>query len=286
MSVRGLQGVPFASSTLVNFDSPPEGCFQRRPSPNLAAGLRSPLMGVDPGPAPPLALPEPLDPLESCCSARPLPADSLPTTAASAGLVADPTHPKACPAFVALRRDSATCLTRSVLVVSLHLDGFLRAWSASLLHPAASHGVRRVWRAAASSPNTRVRTFFRRRLPRDARPFEAFPSSTAGPCHHGLLPSCRYCSGRHSCTPGGVLHVHRRVFHAAPHFRKPRSFDPWFLSRERAPACLASPVSLQPVPGCVTTRDSVRRGFVASTGMSRLPRRALRRLPLSTRPSA
>jgi len=32
------------------------------------------------------------------------------------------------------------------------------------------------------------------RLPRDDRPFGAFPSSAAGPCHHGLLPSCRYRS--------------------------------------------------------------------------------------------
>jgi len=43
-----------------------------------------------------------------------------------------------------LRSQGAIPETRSVLVVSHHLDGFLRSEVAGLLHPAAGHGVRRV----------------------------------------------------------------------------------------------------------------------------------------------
>jgi hypothetical protein len=50
-----------------------------------------------------------------------------------------------------LRQVGATRPTRSVLVVSHHLDGFLRDGSAGLLHPAASHGVRRVSKVCATS---------------------------------------------------------------------------------------------------------------------------------------
>jgi hypothetical protein len=63
------------------------------------------------------------------------------------------------------------------------------------------------------------------RLPRDERPFGAFPSSAAGPCHHGLLPSCRYRSVLAAPTPGGVSHAHRRVFRssrAGSHVRSAR----------------------------------------------------------------
>lgn len=49
-----------------------------------------------------------------------------------------------------------------------------------------------------------------RDLPRDDRPFGAFPSPAAGPCHHGLLPSCRHRSGTATPAPEGVGHVHRR----------------------------------------------------------------------------
>ncbi len=47
-------------------------------------------------------------------------------------------------ATVSTGQTGPTCLARSALVVSHHLDGFLRAAAAGLLHPAADPGVRRV----------------------------------------------------------------------------------------------------------------------------------------------
>jgi len=63
------------------------------------------------------------------------------------------------------------------------------------------------------------------RLPHDERPFGAFPSSAAGPCHHGLLPSCRYRSALAAPTPAGAGHTHRCVFRSirtGPHARSTR----------------------------------------------------------------
>jgi len=58
--------------------------------------------------------------------------------------------------------------SRSVLVVSHHLDGFLRARPAGLLHPAADPGVRRVSRCASTSITGSSRS-----LPNPTRRFPA-----------------------------------------------------------------------------------------------------------------
>jgi hypothetical protein len=82
----------------------------------------------------------------------------------------------------------------SAFVVSRHLGGLLRAWSAGLLRPAASRGVHCV------SDSSRLRSPKRARLPGAIPaanpPFEAFPSSVAVPRHRGRVPSCRYRSRR------------------------------------------------------------------------------------------
>jgi len=56
--------------------------------------------------------------------------------------------------------------SRSVLVVSHHLGGFLRAAAAGLLHPAASHGVRRV--SCGARPGASEDVLVVARSPRDA----------------------------------------------------------------------------------------------------------------------
>lgn len=48
--------------------------------------------------------------------------------------------------------------------------------------------------------------------PRDARPFEAFPSQAAAPCHHATLPSCRCCSAWRLF----VLPVYDHLLHSDP----------------------------------------------------------------------
>jgi hypothetical protein len=72
----------------------------------------------------------------------------------------------------------------STLVVSHHLGGLLRATAAGLLHPAASHGVRRVsWCRRPSHPRVLrpVDPFPATRF----IPFKGFPSSAAVPHHCG-----------------------------------------------------------------------------------------------------
>jgi hypothetical protein len=85
--------------------------------------------------------------------------------------------------------------SRSVLVVSHHLDGFLRVGVAGLLHPATGQGFT-AFRAcrqggrpkAASMPGTVPAVRF--------APFEEFPSSAAGHASLRPLPSCRYRPAR------------------------------------------------------------------------------------------
>jgi len=83
----------------------------------------------------------------------------------------------------------------SVLVVSHHLDGFLRVGVAGLLHPATGQGFT-AFRAcrqggrpkAASMPGTVPAVHI--------APFEEFPSSAAGHASLRPLPSCRYRPAR------------------------------------------------------------------------------------------
>jgi len=85
--------------------------------------------------------------------------------------------------------------SRSVLVVSHHLDGFLRVGVAGLLHPATGQGFT-AFRAcrqggrpkAVSMPGTVPAVRF--------APFEEFPSSAAGHASLRPLPSCRYRPAR------------------------------------------------------------------------------------------
>lgn len=94
----------------------------------------------------------------------------------------------------------------SDFVLSLHLAGFLRVWSAGLLRPAASHGLRCVWRRVSVRsdcvptevvplppgvlPGGRSPSCPRKGqdLPRNAVPFEVFPSSVAATCCHATCP--------------------------------------------------------------------------------------------------
>jgi hypothetical protein len=79
-------------------------------------------------------------------------------------------------------------LSRSVLVVSHHLDGFLHTRVPSMLQPGAGPGVRWV------SPRPRRglrRGFGRFRAPHQRDTLRRFPSPVAVPHHWGLLPSCR-----------------------------------------------------------------------------------------------
>jgi hypothetical protein len=71
---------------------------------------------------------------------RPVPRPPLPSAALSLQTAPDSEEPGRRP----LRRDPATGPTPSVLVVSHHLNGFLRTWSVALLHATTDHGVRRV----------------------------------------------------------------------------------------------------------------------------------------------
>ena len=89
--------------------------------------------------------------------------------------------------------------SRSVHVVSHHLDGFLR--------------ILRSRACCIPLPVLRFARFSASRDPRDpkvcwpavacpsgASPLEESPSPAAGPCHHGLLPSCRFLSGQSSTS--------------------------------------------------------------------------------------
>jgi hypothetical protein len=88
--------------------------------------------------------------------------------------------------------------SRSVLVVPPHLDGFLRAEVAGLLHPAAGQGF--VAFRVHRRPNTRRPSedgpecgTLTVALPATRfTPFEVFPSPTAAPRHRGRCHPCRY----------------------------------------------------------------------------------------------
>jgi hypothetical protein len=77
--------------------------------------------------------------------------------------------------------------SRSTLVVSHHLGGLLRATAAGLLHPAASHGVRRVSRCQRPSHPRVLRPVSPFPATRFI-PFKGFPSSAAVPHHCGRFP--------------------------------------------------------------------------------------------------
>jgi len=77
----------------------------------------------------------------------------------------------------------------SAPVVSHHLDGFLRATAAGLLHPAASLEVRYVFRLPVPIPHPKMSNSHYGPVPA-ARfiPFKGFPSSAAVPHHCGRCP--------------------------------------------------------------------------------------------------
>jgi hypothetical protein len=124
-----------------------------------------------------------------------------------------------------LRADGTTRFDScSAHVVSHHLDGFLRATAAGLLHPATGPGIRHV--APCLLPECSRESH--RRTDTDSRdaglfPFKEFPPSAAVPRHRDKsrspqpLPSCRYhsipprrpeSSRRHQPHPrrGGSVH--------------------------------------------------------------------------------
>jgi hypothetical protein len=81
----------------------------------------------------------------------------------------------------------------SVLVVPPHLDGFLRAEVAGLLHPAIGHGVRRVscrlrQRLTPPGGGASTRDDWPAVPATRFTPFKGFPSSTAVPSHDGRCP--------------------------------------------------------------------------------------------------
>ena len=85
-------------------------------------------------------------------------------------------------------------------MVSHHLDGFLRATAAGLLHPAASHEVRLVSPDPVPSCHPKVSLATWTRFPA-ARfiPFKGFPSSAAVPHHCGRCPLIVGCQSPRSC---------------------------------------------------------------------------------------
>jgi hypothetical protein len=89
-------------------------------------------------------------------------------------------------------RRSHPSTSRSVRVVSHHLDGFLRTAVAGLLHPAADLGVRRVSRLAPPEPEAEAPSSGDPDVPRDGvhtlRRVPLVRSRTASP---RPLPSCR-----------------------------------------------------------------------------------------------
>jgi len=91
-----------------------------------------------------------------------------------------------------------------------------RSWGSSRLARASFLVSRRTSPPDHQSPG---------RLPHDERPFGAFPSSAAGPCHHGLFPSCCHRAVLAVLPPEGASHAHRRVFRfsrSGPHARSAR----------------------------------------------------------------
>jgi hypothetical protein len=83
----------------------------------------------------------------------------------------------------------------SVLVVSHHLDGFLRAAGAGLLHPAAGHEVHRVWRHRSRRPVLPRETVssLASAFPRDAgHTLRRVLSASSRTASLRPLPSCRY----------------------------------------------------------------------------------------------
>lgn len=85
-------------------------------------------------------------------------------------------------------------------MVSHHLDGFLRATAAGLLHPAASHEVRLVSPDPVPSfhPEVSLATWTRFLAARFI-PFKGFPSSAAVPHHCGRCPLIVGCQSPRSC---------------------------------------------------------------------------------------
>lgn len=122
----------------------------------------------------------------------------------------------------------------SALVVSHHLDGFLRAEVAGLLHPATGKGFTafRVCRQgggpkASSMPGTVPAVRF--------APFEEFPSSAAGHASLRPLPSCRHRparerAGRSRSSPTASPPRRGAYVRAQPTGPRRGSEEPWGLS--------------------------------------------------------
>jgi len=137
-----------------------------------------------------------------------------------------------------------------------------RSWGSSRLARVSFLELRRMNPPSHQSPD---------RLPRDERPFGAFPSSAAGPCHHGLLPSCRHRSALAAPTPGGVSHAHRRVFRSfrtGPHARSTRGSP-------RGPTQLCAHASRRPGIGWLASSAPSWTGVFDRGGMSHPPRRSI-----------
>jgi len=224
----------------MDFDSPPETSLDAGPPPAWA-GLGPPLMGLFPGlPLHRCAVSDVLGPRGLCSSLG----------------ASTPGHPSSCQRWPSASLAGSIRGPSDVLPSAAPCQGYRsfrpRGFSPPRrLSPRLGRGLvasrYRSWGSAclarASFP-TSLRTSppFRQspgRLPHVERPFGAFPSSAAGPCHHGLLPSCRHRSALAAPTPAGAGHTHRcvfRSFRAGPHARSTR--DPPEGSAKALRPCL------------------------------------------------
>ena len=103
-----------------------------------------------------------------------------------------------------LRSDATTRHSRSALVVSHHLDGFLHIEVTGLLHPATGKGFATFHNCR---PSRRPRALERRCAPRDAvHTLRRLPLASSRTASLRPLPSCRYRPARLVLRPGRSPH--------------------------------------------------------------------------------
>lgn len=138
-------------------------------------------------------------------------------------------------------------------------------WSAGLLHPAAGHGVGHISHLDAGCPRTPFSS-----APCDLRPFEAFPSSAAGPCHHVPLPSCRSARSQ-SRTRRSATRSSKRACALVPNHRSGLRLEPPLLSHRGVPSRHPGPKTL--LPRRKVHQAPVLARSIAASLWGRAPRR-------------